>query len=355
MQLFRCVCDTALFFENTACETCGRDVGWCPSCRRISALEARGDAGLFECVSPGCGAMVRKCANYALEGVCNRCVETGGPHGEEAFCDCCRLNVTIPDLSVDGNRARWARLEAAKRRLVYTLDMLGLPYGTAADGFDPPLAFAFKGDTMPAQGLWRTMGEVERVYTGHADGEITINIREADDAEREKLRVDFGEAHRTLIGHFRHEIGHYYWDLLVRGRHEDRFKAVFGDHENPDYGEALSRYYDNGPAAEWQQTFVSAYATMHPWEDWAETFALYLAMSAVLDTALHLGLLAGPPADDLGAMLRRYHSLGLVLNELNRDMGLLDPAPAVITTTIAGKLGCIHEMVGAAASWQPHG
>jgi hypothetical protein len=190
------------------------------------------------------------------------------------------------------------------------------------------------------------MGADERVYTGHANGKITINIREADDAEREKLRVDFGEAHRTLIGHFRHEIGHYYWDVLVRGRREDAFKAVFGDHQNPDYDAALSLYYDNGPPAGWARTFVSAYATMHPWEDWAETFALYLAISSVLDTASHLNLLEIGPADDLATMLRHYHRMGLVLNEVSRDMGLLDVVPVVITSAIRAKLEFVHQLVG---------
>lgn len=347
MQTFRCVCGNTLFFENTSCGNCGRDVGWCPTCRQISGLDARDD-GTFACVSPGCGAVVRKCLNYSQEGVCNRCIAVAGTRSGELFCDCCRLNETIPDLSVDGNRARWAQLEAAKRRLIYGLDSLGLPYGSAADGFDPPLAFAFKGDVIPTQGLWRTMGEGERVYTGHADGMITINIREADDAEREKLRVDFGEAHRTLIGHFRHEIGHYYWDLLVRDRAEDAFKAVFGDHENPDYGQALSLYYDNGAPSDWQETYVSAYATMHPWEDWAETFALYLAMAAMLDTAFHLRLVDAAPDGDLATMLARYRGLGLVLNEISREMGLLDLVPAVITDPIAVKLGFVHDMVGGA-------
>jgi hypothetical protein len=352
MQTFRCVCDNVLFFENTACENCGREVGWCPVCRKISAIEQR-QPGIYQCVSPGCGGLVQKCANYAREFVCNRCAEVAGQPDPDVLCDCCRFNVTIPDLSVPGNRGRWARLEGAKRRLFYGLDLLGLPYGTAADGFSPPLAFEFKGDIIAPEGLWRTMGEDERVYTGHADGRITINIREADDAEREKLRVDFGEAHRTLIGHFRHEIGHYYWDVLVRNRHEDGFKAVFGDHQNPPYNDALARYYDNGPPDDWARTYVSAYATMHPWEDWAETFALYLAMSGVLDTASHLNLLEVGPADDLATMLRHYHRLGLVLNELSREIGLLDFLPVVIRTAIREKLDFVHRMVAIGAGTRP--
>ncbi len=342
MRTFGCVCGQTLFFENVACERCGREVGWCPSCRAIAALEPLGD-GTYRCANAGCGAVLVKCANYARENVCNRCL----PAAEAArgLCDACRFNRTIPDLSMEGNRERWAELEAAKRRLLYTLDLLGLPYGSAADGFDPPLAFDFKADAIPVDGLWRWMGEGERVFTGHEDGKITINIREADSVEREKLRVDLGEAHRTLIGHFRHEVGHYYWDLLVRGRHEAEFKRVFGDHENPPYGEALQRHYREGPPPKWKDRFVSAYATMHPWEDWAETFSLYLDITSVLDTAVNMGLIGPLDLADLHGMVGRYRQLGLVLNELNREMGLIDVVPEVLHAPVVEKLGLVHALV----------
>ena len=170
----------------------------------------------------------------------------------QPLCDCCRFNVTIPDLTVAGNLQKWYRLEAAKRRLFYDLGELGLPYGTAADGIEPPLSFDFKADVIPKATFGAASAAAERVYTGHANGRITINIREADDVEREKLRVDLGEAQRTLIGHFRHEIGHYYWDMLVKGRREDEFIAVFGDHNSPTYAEALERHYQEGPPADWR-------------------------------------------------------------------------------------------------------
>jgi len=275
--------------------------------------------------------------------VCNRCLPAAD--GSVSLCDACRFNRTIPDLSVDGNRERWAELEAAKRRLLYTLDFLGLPYGASADGFAPPLAFDFKADAIPVEGLWRWMGEDERVYTGHADGKITINIREADSVEREKLRVDLGEAHRTLIGHFRHEIGHYYWDLLVRGRHEDAFSQAFGDHASPPYREAMARHYREGPPQGWKDRFVSAYATMHPWEDWAETFALYLDITSVLDTAVNMGLIGPVDFSDLHAMVGRYRQLGLVLNELNREMGLIDVVPEVPAWAVVEKLNFVHGLV----------
>lgn len=343
MRTFSCVCGQTLFFENVACEACGREVGWCPSCRAIAALEPLGD-GTYRCANGACGASLVKCTNYAIENVCNRCLPVADAVNG-GLCDACRFNRTIPDLSIAGNRERWAELEAAKRRLLYTLDLLALPYGSVADGLSPPLAFDFKADVIPQEGFWRWMGQGERVYTGHADGKITINIREADSVEREKLRVDLGEAHRTLIGHFRHEIGHYYWDLLVRGKHEDDFKALFGDHENPPYQEAMARHYRDGPPPDWKDHFVSAYATMHPWEDWAETFALYLDITGVVDTAVNMGLTSAVDFAELNAMVGRYRQLGLVLNELNREMGLIDVVPEVLHAAVVEKLGFVHTLV----------
>jgi hypothetical protein len=241
-------------------------------------------------------------------------------------------------------------LEVAKRRLLYLLDHLRLPYGRAEDGIAPPLSFDFKSDVIPAQGVWRTMA-AERIYTGHQDGKITINIREADDAEREKLRIDMREAHRTLAGHFRHEIGHYYWQMLVANRQEVECKSFFGDHESPPYAEALELYYRNGPPADWQMHFVSAYASMHPWEDFAESFALYLDIVDVLDTASHSDFVAPVARQSASTeeMVSRYLKLGIAANELNRSMGLLDLVPEVITPAVCEKLAFVDQLVRRAA------
>lgn len=350
MRLYSCICGNTLFFENSRCLACAREVGWCPACRAIRALEPA-DAGCWRCAEPACGALLAKCVNYAREDVCNRCVLADGLAPDAGpLCDCCRFNATIPDLSVPGNREKWARIERAKRRLFYILDGLGLPYGTSAEGFDPPLAFDFKGDTVPAGGICHSMGETEQVYTGHAEGKITINIREADGAEREKLRVNFGEAQRTVIGHFRHEMAHYFWDLLIRGRREDAFRAVFGDHEKPPYAEALERHYREGPPEGWRERHISAYATMHPWEDWAETFAFYLDVASVLETAANMRLLEAVPWEELDAMLARFHGIGLMVNEINRTMGLIDLVPEVITPAVEAKLRFVHEVVRAAVA-----
>ena len=191
------------------------------------------------------------------------------------------------------------------------------------------------------------MGEQERVYTGHADGKITINIREADPAERESIRVDLNEAHRTLIGHFRHEIGHYYWDLLVKGKREADSVRVFGNHENPTYAESLDRHYREGAPPDWRQNYISAYATMHPWEDFAETFAAYLELTSVLHTASSVGLAHAPDVRtaDLNAMVDAKLNLSVALNEMNRTMGLLDFYPKLLVPPVVEKMRFIQDLI----------
>ncbi|MEQ8442336.1 MAG: putative zinc-binding metallopeptidase [Alphaproteobacteria bacterium] len=349
MQRFVCDCGNRLFFENTQCLSCDREVGWCPNCWTMTAME---DAphGLH-CVR--CGLQVEKCANRVEHEVCNRnlLAPADGASAGPRLCDCCRYNDTIPDLSVPGNLEHWRLLEQAKRRLIHGLDSVGLPHGATADGFDPGLSFDFKGDTIKAKRLWRKVGQDERVYTGHAGGKITINIREADDVEREKLRVDLGEAHRTLIGHFRHEIGHYYWDLIVENDPDAlaEFVSLFGEPENPTYSDALDRHYSEGPPDDWQDSFISAYATMHPWEDWAETFAFYLDIIDVMETASASGLMLVDMPDDLDDILEIYVRLGILLNELNRGMGLIDFLPELVVEGVVEKLRFVHKSVTNAA------
>ncbi len=346
MRTYTCSCGNQLFFDNSICMRCKREVGWCPSCRVITDVQT-GTDGTFNCSA--CATSLVKCSNYALNNVCNRfvaCVPGSGTQNATSagvFCDCCRFNHTIPNLSVAGNREKWYRLEAAKRRTMYDLDMFGFPYGNEQDGITPPLKFEFKADIVPDR-VYRGSSTGQKVFTGHDNGVITINIQEADDVVREKLRVDMGEAHRSLLGHFRHEFGHYIWDVLVKGKKEAECVAVFGDHNNPKYDDALKAYYKNGPRPDWLMNYVSAYATMHPWEDFAETFALYLDMGAGLDTAIHGGII--PPLDltDVDAMTKAYTKLGLALNEMNRSNGLLDFLPELFAKPTQVKIRFIHEL-----------
>ncbi|WP_106420292.1 zinc-binding metallopeptidase family protein [Salinicola tamaricis] len=356
MRTFECHCcqpPSRLFFDNTRCTVCHAEVGWCPVCSSVTALIPQGAE--YRCANPVCGVTLVKCFNNAHHGVCNRLLTPREAARYQGLCDCCRHNKVIPDLSIDGHRERWAALEAAKRRLFYTLDLMGLPHPAPQDEAPLPLRFAFMADALPDQGQWRATDSGETVYTGHAEGLITINLKEADDVERERLRVDLNEPLRTLIGHFRHEIGHYYWDLLIKGREEAASRAVFGDHDAPTYAEALARYYAEGPAANWSERYVSAYATMHPWEDFAETFSLYEDIVSVLDTAGDLGLPRVAPDSGVDAMILVFQRVGVGLNELNREMGLLDVVPVIITPAIRDKLAYVHDLVTRAAATPPRG
>jgi len=350
MKKFFCSCGQPLYYENDRCLACGQEVGYCSACATMATLTEI-HPGVYRCGNAACGTDLVKCANWTEYNVCNRCIAL---HADgtlaNRYCDCCRYNYTIPDLKVPGNWTKWYRLEVAKRRLFYDLDLLKLPHGRAADGYHPSLSFDFKADVIPAQDMWHAMGREERVYTGHASGHITINIREADEVERERLRVDMGESHRTLIGHFRHEIAHYYWEMLVKGRCEGAFVVVFGDHRQGSYADAMDAYYQNGPPPDWSQSFVSAYASMHPWEDWAETFSYYVAMVSALDTANHFELMPGAPYDndDLMSMITLYQRLGIALNEMSRTMGLLDMSPGVPVWPVVRKMEFIHSVLATA-------
>jgi hypothetical protein len=308
-------------------------------------------AGHYRCGDAFCGKILVKCHNYEFNNVCNRLVLVERATTKMTLCDYCRFNDTVPDLSVDGNHEKWRRIEVAKRRLLYTLDLLALPYGSAEDNFPVPLSFDFKGDVSKKRTLWFFMNKEEQVYTGHANGKVTINIREADHAEREKARASFGEAHRSVIGHFRHEMGHYFWDVLVKGQFEAESVAVFGDPNNPDYSTALETYYQNGAKANWQTDYISGYATMHSWEDFAESFAAYLHMVSVVDIAFHAdSLLAVDPLRATFKELADQHTkLGLMLNEMNRAMGLQDVVPVVYTVGILAKIEFIHKLLRSAA------
>src|SRR3954468_5160145 len=263
MKVFHCDhCGHLLFFENTVCLHCERRVAFMPDLGVVGSLDAdAADATLWRSpLTQAAGRGYRLCRNYNVEEGCNWTgVGGGGP-----LCLSCRLTRVIPDLPQPGVKAGWYKLETAKRRLVYTLINAGLPLATRDDDPGGGLAFEFLADAPDGS---------SRVMTGHNNGVITINVAEADDAERERGRAALQEPYRTLLGHMRHESGHYYWDRLVRNEgRADEFRAVFGD-ERQDYREALDRYYAAGGAAPgWQARYVSAYATSHPWEDWAETW-----------------------------------------------------------------------------------
>jgi hypothetical protein len=342
METFPCTCGSRLFFNNTFCTNCGSEVAWCEGCRKVAPIVPVN--GRYSCANPKCGAAVVKCHNFAVEAVCNRVFTVdpaappivADPLTGVGLCKACRLNNIVPDLSVAGNHDRWANLELAKRQLLYQLDDLGLRYAPEDVGTEFPLQFDFQASTPETN-----------ILTGHADGLITINLNEADSVERERVRKQMHEPHRSLIGHFRHEVGHYYWMTLVDGKCEDACNAVFGDYRTPPYAEALARHYTTGAAPGWQGRFVSAYATAHPWEDFAETWGFYFDMCEVLTTMHHHlpGLAADPRTLPVEALAKTYQQLGVFFNEVNRTMGLKDLVPEVISDEVVTKLAFIHDLI----------
>ncbi len=327
MRTFPCRCGNKLFFHSSHCISCGIKTGLCPACDRIVAVV---DAGGPEarCGNPDCNEAVEVCDNDRRHGICNRLI-SAEPASESELCDYCRLVTVIPDLKVDGNFAKWRRLNRAKQRVLYTLDQIGMNYRDLPDESAVKLRFEFRAD-----------GE-KPVMTGHSGGRITINIKEADSVHREQIRVEMGEPQRTLIGHFRHELGHFFWDRLIKDRCEASFVERFGDYREPNYQDALRSYYANGPVNPWRNQFVSAYASMHPWEDFAETFNAYLDMTTILDTSDHFDILR-IKAIDFGDMIDAYREVGILANEFNRDMGLLDLVPEIFVPPVIEKLRYIH-------------
>jgi hypothetical protein len=352
MKTFHCTnCQNLVFFENVSCLKCGHALAYLPDQAVMAALTQDSDGNWHVKGSSELHASYRLCANYKEQNVCNWAVATDDPN---VLCRSCRLTTVIPDLTASGREA-WFRLESAKRRLVETLLSLQLPVAPKDENNPDGVAFEFLKDST------KPNGDSNRVLTGHDNGLITINIAEADDVQRERIRKQHREPYRTLVGHFRHEIGHYYWDRLIRDSERlAAFRALFGD-ERADYAEALKRHYSEGAPADWADHFISAYATAHPWEDWAESWAHFLHMSDSLETASAVGLSLRPARDDEPAiaavppntalmdagfesMIDRWLPLTYVMNNLSRGLGLADAYPFVLSPVVVAKLHFIYDI-----------
>ncbi|WP_213877650.1 putative zinc-binding metallopeptidase [Pseudomonas sp. dw_358] len=350
-KVWECQCGQSIFFANSQCLACQSVLGYWPERNLLSSLDAGPEQGTWRLHSDPEAGLFRRCANLDTPAACNWLLAADAP-GE--LCIACSLNHTIPDLSIQENHERWRKVETAKRRLVAQLINLGLPVIAKVQNEETGLSFDFIGIDL----------EGNLPTTGHANGLITLDIKEADDAHRERIRVQMREPYRTLLGHFRHEVGHYYWDRLVADSHWlGEFRALFGD-EQQSYADALQRHYDQGAPLDWNQTHVSAYATMHPWEDWAETWAHYLHMMDAVDTALGFGMSAREmdfdytpfPLDTLYdpqhasgpaflAFVNAWIELAGMLNELSRAMGQPDFYPFVLPPAVIAKLHFIHLVI----------
>ena len=355
MKLFACQgCGNAIHFENSICVACNRRLGFAPDQKTMIAVEPVNANNMPQALFAAIGAPERRyffCANVERS-VCNWLVPEGEAHD---LCQSCRHNRMAPDLTLPGNQERWARIEQAKRQLFYSLLIWSLPMPCPGEDAQEPLVFDLLGDVQTDEG-------VKPILTGHDFGLITLNIAEADDDVREQRRVAMHEPYRTLIGHFRHEIGHYYWDLLVRdGGRLDEFRALFGD-ERADYEQALKTYYANGAPLSWQASFISSYATSHPWEDFAETWAHYMHIVDTLETARSFGISLTPRhvsdkslqvaidfnayrSNGIAEILAAWTPVSVAINSLSRSLGQADAYPFVLSQTIVRKLTFIHQLI----------
>ena len=336
MRTFRCDCGNTVYFENTRCLNCGSALAFDPQQMRVRPV-AEGD---------------RLCANHADPGTCNWLATDP----DAALCVSCSLNDRLPDLGDARRVGLYHDVEKAKRRLLYTLHALGLPV-EGADSREHGLAFRILADARLDGGTCAPESG-DAVFTGHLEGCITINLLEADPHLREGMRLAMNEPYRTLLGHFRHESGHYYWHHWRRRADAgqlDAFRALFGDERAP-YQQAMQDHYRDGPPADWQQAFVTAYAASHPLEDFAECWAHYLHLFDTLETAADAGLAVGggqirapqqalgaDAADGFGALLADWRKLAPAMNDLNRSMGMDDPYPFALPPAAAAKLRFIHE------------
>lgn len=357
MKNFACSsCGNTVYFENVLCVQCASTLGFDARSLSIVALQAvqpnDSEVPLFrkidgtDAANGHTGDHLRYCANEHF-GVCNWLTLDSDPN---TLCKACDLNRLIPNLSEDGSLGAWRAMELAKKRLVYSLMRLGLPFDGSSSN-KGPLTFDF----------------VRNALTGHLDGVVTIDLTEADAVERERQRQHFGEPYRSLLGHLRHESGHYYWMILIEeaGR-IDEFRALFGD-ESEDYGSALARHHASGAPPDWHKHHVSAYASAHPWEDWAETWAHYLHMIDAVDTAEAEGMerrstLQSADAQGLinrhdvyreesfDALMARWIPLTIAMNSLSRSMGHDDFYPFVIPNAAFDKLAFVHRVIH---EWRP--
>ncbi len=324
MKRFTCICGQETFFENSRCLNCGRGIGYDPASAGMHSPE---DSGL------------RRCRNGTEYNICNWLLAADDP---AELCRSCRITRVTPNLSSSANIRRWKILESAKRRLLYSLLDLGLPVEADAAHGHPGLCFEFLED----RGTNPLVAE-EYVRTGHATGVITINVSEADDVQREVTRSLMNEAYRTPLGHCRHESGHYYFDRLIRDTDLlTDFSALFGDAER-DYESALADYYSSPPAYDPDGGYISLYAQSHPLEDWAECWAHYLHIYDTLETATAFGTIR-PQPDETGfdGWIHEWLRLSVILNELNRSMGLADAYPFVLSAPMIDKLRFIHRVAG---------
>ncbi|HWE66811.1 MAG TPA: putative zinc-binding metallopeptidase [Acidimicrobiales bacterium] len=348
MRVFTCdSCGQLVFFDNSQCLRCDSPLGYIHDRRQIIALNEVGDDRFIDLGHPV--RTWQRCATSELNG-CNWLV----PAGSNAMCESCALTRTRPaDTDADGTQQLLSG-EMAKRRLIFQLAELRLPVTRRDEATSTGLAFDLLSSAS------------RKVVTGHGNGIITLDLAEAEPEHREHLRLQLSEPYRTLLGHFRHEIGHYYWPILVHRRDQiDACRALFGD-DREDYSKAVELHYQNSDDDDesWKREHISRYASMHPYEDWAETFAHYLHILDTLQTAESFGLRtlsregspgsaertgAHPTRPDgsttFGDVINHWMELTYALNQIGRSMGHEDLYPFVLAAPVIRKMAFVDHLV----------
>ncbi len=336
MKQFHCQCGQPVFFESNRCLYCNAVLGFNPEEFEILALRDSGEGVFLDQHN----RQFRLCRNGAQYGVCNWLKPAESTH---PLCWGCQFTRTIPDLDNPENIQRWHKLEAGKKRLLYTLLKLGLPLVNRFQDTSHGLLFDFVEDYRSNPASYPETF----LHTGHGAGIITINVLEADDVAREAARIAMNESYRTVLGHMRHESGHYFWSLV---EHDESilkgFSELFGDGSR-DYAKALEFYYANGPAADWQRFYISPYASAHPAEDWAESWGHYLHIFDAMETAEAYNVIPTPGGTmDISQRISVWRDLSIVLNELNRSVGLGDAYPFVVNRFVEEKLKLVDTVIG---------
>ena len=347
MRVYTCShCNNLLYFENNICLKCNFSLGFDASTLSMITLVSE-NGGQYANIQDK-----KQKFNYCKNAAYSTCNWLIPIDHESEFCQACDLNRIIPDLTQKKNMKLWKNIEAAKHRLVYALIRLGLPVNRKIGNEEEGIAFDFLAEISPA----------EKVLTGHDQGTVTLNINEADEGERVKHKAELGERYRTLLGHFRHEIGHYYWEVLIKDSALlENYRALFGD-ERLDYSEALKIHYANGAPANWSENYISSYATSHSWEDWAETWAHYLHLMDTLETAFSFRINIQPETElavkgteanikydpyeiaDFEKIFKSWLPLTFAVNSLSRSMGYADFYPFIIPEPVVKKLQFIHDL-----------
>ena len=341
MRKFYCSCGQLVFFGSHQCVSCGLLIGFDPDKMEMHSLTETSQGLMVQKTQANFEfdpAQFEFCSNHNEQGVCNWLRPA---NLSNSLCEGCQFNRTIVSLDKQENLGRWKQFEIAKKRLLYTLKALRLPLSNGLDHPEDGLMFDFIEDQRSAP---ETYPETF-VHTGFHSGVITINAMEADDPVRESIREAMNESYRTLLGHLRHESGHYYWGLMCEmDGFEADFVSLFGD-PSEDYKEALARHYQS-PLTDWEGEYISAYASAHPSEDWAETWAHYLLIHDALETAYFNGLIGKRPENlPILSRLQTWANLSVSFNEISRSLGIRDTYPFVVSSKVSSKLSFVDEAI----------